>query len=456
MKPRTKLQHQVLSLSKNLLGITKQQEQWAFKHCLDHVGYRTKKNVFCLDCGNIWDGPQRVKSVVCPACGTKLRIEDTKKKHFRQTNVKIAIVDVVDGFQVIRHFELWSHHKAGEKPQQLTHEIVQQWFKPDQEVTIIGRIQFMGNLSYTGDMEIRGSSSGYRGTNYYPWTHFVYPEFKCLPVYQRNGFTSKASDIDLFTLFNKLLHDNIAETLIKAKQFDLLSCRIGNREHSIYKFWNSIKIAIRNQYKVKDGISWLDYLELCSYFKKDLLNKKYVCPKNLKSAHDVLVKRKQAIDKIQDEIRAAQNAIRQRENEIRQTEIKRIKDEMDSSKYIEEKSKFFDLVFNEGDLSIKVLKTLEEFKEEGKTHSHCVFTNNYFDRENSLILSASVDGIPAETIEVSLSTMRIDQSRGYDNKPSKYHNEIVQLVNKNMYLIKRCMRPMKVKKVINQQVGAVA
>ena len=456
MKPRTKLQHQVYSLSKDLPAISEAQEKWAFKYCLDHVGYRTKKSVFCLDCGNVWNGSQKVKQLVCPACGTKLKIQDTTKKHFRQTSTKIAIVDVIDGFQVIRHFEIWSHHKAGEKPVQSTHEIVQQWFKPGEEVVIIGRIQFMGNLSYTGDMEIRGSSTGYRGTNYYPWTHFVYPKSKCLPIYKRNGFTSKVKDINVLTLFRKLLHDSMCETLIKAKQYDLLSCRIGNREHSVYKFWNSIKIAIRNNYKIKDGITWLDYLELASYFKKDLHNQKYVCPKNLKAAHDLLVKRKQAIDKVQDEIRAAQNAVRQRENAIRQAEIKRIKDEMDSSKYIEEKNKFFDLVFTEGNLSIRVLKSLEEFKEEGKIHIHCVFTNDYFNKKDSLILSASVGGIPAETVEVSLSQMRIDQSRGYDNKPSKYHERIIDLVQKNMRLIKRCMTPIKVKKVINQQMVAVA
>lgn len=456
MKPRTKLQQQVYSLSKDLPAISKAQEQWAFKHCLDHIGYRTKKDISCLDCGNIWNGPQALKTVVCPACGTKLKIEDTKKKHLRQTSTKIAIVDVVEGFQLIRHFEIWSHHRSGEKPTQSTHEIVQQWFKPGEEATIVGRIQFMGNLSYTGDMEIRGISIGYRGTNYYPWTDFVYPKFNCLAIYKRNGFTSRVEDINVFTLFRKLLYDTICETLIKAKQFDLLSCRIGNRENSVYKFWDSIKIAIRNNYKVKNGITWLDYLELASYFKKDLRNQKYVCPKNLKAAHDVLVNKKRAIDRVQYEIREAQNAERQRENAIRQAETKRVKEEMDSSKYIEEKNKFFDLVFIDGSLSIRVLKNLEEFKNEGNAHNHCVFTNDYFNKSDSLILSASVDGIPAETIEVSLGNMRIDQSRGYNNKPSKYHERIIELVKKNMRQIKRCMVPIKIKKVVNQQMGAVA
>ncbi|WP_165585745.1 PcfJ domain-containing protein [Pedobacter nototheniae] len=436
--------------------MTKEQEQWAFKNCLEHIGYRTKSNVFCLDCGNIWDGDKKAKNMVCPACGIKLRIVDTKKKKFSQTKNKMAIVDVVDGFQVIRHFEIWSHHRAGEKARQMTHEIVQQWFTPDLNETIVGRVQFIGNESYTGDMEIRGSGRSWRGTNYYPWTHFVYPKFNCLPIYKRNGFTSRVSDIDLLTLFKKLIHDNISETLIKARQFDLLSCRVGNREHQVYKFWNSIKIAIRNNYKVKDGLTWLDYLELASYFKQDLHNPKYVCPRNLKDEHDILVKRKQEITRVEDEARAARNAILQERNAARSAEIKHIKDEMDSSKYIQEKGRFFGLLFTDGDLSIRVLKTLEEFKQEGKIHTHCVFTNNYFSLEDSLIFSASVNGIPAETIELSLSKMQIMQSRGFDNKPTPYHDQIINLVNKNLNLIRRCLKPMKVKRVLQERVGAVA
>ena len=445
MKPRTKLDHQVFSLSKSLPMISKSQEAWAFKNCLKHVAYRTKKYTACLDCGNIWDGPKSVSKCKCPSCGVKLDIVDTTKRKLSQTNEKLAIVDVVDGFQVIRHFEIWSYHKVGCKADQYTYEIVQQWFKPDTEPTIVGRVQFMGNQSYAGDMEIRGGYRNYRGTDYYPWSTAVYPKFKCLPIYQRNGFTPKVKDIGLFDLFKNLLYDSISETLIKAKQYDLLSCRIGNRSYEVRDVWPSIRIAIRNNFKIDDGITWLDYLKLVKNAGKDLQSPKYVCAKNYKQIHNKHVQRQQEIRRRQEEIRNAEDAERQR-----------IKSEMDSSGYVKDKGKFFGLVFTDGKLSIKVLQSIKEFYEEGQAHGHCVFTNNYFSKPNSLVLSARVDGVPAETVEVSLTDFRILQARGAENKDTKYHREIIDLVNKNMHRIKRVMKPMKAKRVVAAQVGAVA
>lgn len=445
MKPRTKLDHEVYALSQKLPHINQAQEKWGYKNCLRHVAYRTKSKVFCLDCGNIWDGPRTGKKCKCPTCGTTLTIEDTQKKKLSQTSQKLAIVDVSGGFQVLRHFEIWSHHRVGEKPTQYTFEIVQQWFKPDTDVTIIGRVQFMGNQSYSGDMEIRGGGRSYRGTDYYPWSTAVYPKFNCLPIYKRNGFTSKVMDIGLFDLFKNLLYDSVSETLIKAKQYDLLSCRIGNRSHEVREVWPSIKIAIRNNFKIDDGITWLDYLKLLKKDGKDLQSPKYVCAKNYKQIHNKHVQKQQEIRRIQGEIRDAEDAEKQR-----------IKAEMDSSSYIKDKGIFFGIMLNDGSLSIKVLESVKEFFEEGKAHGHCVFTNNYFSKTDSLVLSAKVDGVPAETVEVSLKDFRILQARGKGNKDTKFHREIIDLVNKNMHLIKRRMKPMKAKKVVQERVGAVA
>jgi len=322
---------------------------------------------------------------------------------------------------------------------------VQQWFKPNSEVTIVGRVQFMGNESYTGDMEIRGGYRSYRGTNYYPWTTAVHPQHKCLPIYKRNGFTTKVKDIVLYDLFIKLLNDSISETLIKAKQYDLLSCRVGNRSYEVRDRWSSIKIAIRNNFIITDGITWLDYTKLIEKAGKDLLSPKYVCAKNYKQVHNKHVERQQEILRRQNEIRDAENAEKQR-----------IKAEMDSSDYIKDKGMFFGIMLRTGDLSIKVLESVKEFFEEGKAHGHCVFTNNYFSKPDSLVLSAKINGIPAETVEVSLKDFRILQARGKGNKDTKHHNEIIDLVNKNMHLIKRRLKPVKVRQNKTQRMEAVA
>ncbi len=58
-------------------------------------------------------------------------------------------------------------------------------------------------------------------------------------------------------------------------------------------------------------------------------------------------------------------------------------------------------------------------------------------KEDSLILSARINNEPIETIEVSLSRMELIQARGDNNDPSKYHNKIIDLMNKNMKQIAR-------------------
>ena len=73
--------------------------------------------------------------------------------------------------------------------------------------------------------------------------------------------------------------------------------------------------------------------------------------------------------------------------------------------------------------------------DEAEQMKHCVFSNEYFKKKASLILSASVDGVKTETIEVSLETMEIVQCRGLFNQNSEYHDEILRVMNNNIYQI---------------------
>ncbi|SBV96198.1 hypothetical protein KL86DYS2_11050 [uncultured Dysgonomonas sp.] len=52
-----------------------------------------------------------------------------------------------------------------------------------------------------------------------------------------------------------------------------------------------------------------------------------------------------------------------------------------------------------------------------------------------MILSACIDGKRIETIEVSISQLKVIQSRGICNKNTKYHNQIINLVEQNIPLI---------------------
>ena len=68
---------------------------------------------------------------------------------------------------------------------------------------------------------------------------------------------------------------------------------------------------------------------------------------------------------------------------------------------------------------------------------HCVYTNEYYARPECLILSARVDGKRVETVEVSLKTFEVIQSRSVCNGVSDYHNRIVKLVRDSIIDIKK-------------------
>ena len=78
--------------------------------------------------------------------------------------------------------------------------------------------------------------------------------------------------------------------------------------------------------------------------------------------------------------------------------------------------------------------------DEGAELHHCLFSNEYYLKENSLILSATIEGKRIETIEVSLDTLQVIQSRGVCNQNSPYHEQIVNLVNAKHQLIRQRMK----------------
>jgi hypothetical protein len=215
-----------------------------------------------------------------------------------------------------------------------------------------------------------------------------------------------------------LIKDSFAETLLKTKQISLLRYYSEARGAISATWMPPIKICIRNNYIIKDIQTWMDYVQLLIYFKKDLRNSKYVCPSDLKLVHDRLVSKKRAIQRRQE--------LEQMRLEIQEAQVQ----------YIEQKQAYFGLQFSAKDITVKVIETVKEFMEEGDELNHCLFTNEYHKKADSLVLSARIKNKPIETIEVSLTDLKILQARGQGNKATKYHKEIVKLVNNNLHMIK--------------------
>lgn len=423
MKARTKLQKEVTQLSGYLCSIGNDIKEWAYKECLEHKGYANKSITICLDCGNTFslDFIAR-KRATCPHCDTKIKIEYTRRTTLKQQTY-YAVTEIVNEFQVVRNFVLYSNHKKGRPVDYTTYEIMQYWIAPNSKVTMIG-------LNHTlnwhcdcwgGGFEIRVAPRSYYSRDkfdIYPYKYHPSSTFK--PEFKLYGINYRLQGINVLDAI-KLLPDNPkAETLLKAKQYSLLG-RCSSYENDINRYWNSIKICLRNKYIVKDASMYIDYLDLLRYFNKDLRNAKYVCPKDFKKEHDRLMHKKFKIER-------AERAAIERLRDIK----KRNNLKIARKEYVERFKKFFDLEFSKENISIKVLSSINEFKTEAEELNHCLFVNEYYLKENSLILSAKVEGKRTETIEVSLNNFEVEQSRGYNNIATGYHAKIVALVEQNM------------------------
>ncbi|ETD28817.1 hypothetical protein HMPREF1173_01170 [Prevotella nigrescens CC14M] len=69
MKPRNKFEKAVLEQSKHLRPITKTQDKWAFRECIDHFAYRLPKGrTTCMDCGHSWVMNKHRETCTCPHC----------------------------------------------------------------------------------------------------------------------------------------------------------------------------------------------------------------------------------------------------------------------------------------------------------------------------------------------------------------------------------------------------
>lgn len=355
-----------------------------------------------------------------PHCGMKLETLRTRKHIFKQTEY-LGIVTTFKGWQVLRFFYMQSYQKKGQSAHYFISEVVQRWMNPQGKSAVLARLRPMiywyDTWLFGSDLEIRPDKALY---DILPTA--IYPRQRVLPQIKRNGFKGEYNDLAPFGLFHSILTDNKTETLLKTKQFSLLNHFIRTRHQNIEDYWASIRICNRNGYTITDGSIWCDYVNMLRHLGKDIRSPKYLCPTDLKAEHD----------RIEAQIR------RQREKE--EIERKRQKAIEDEKRFQKLKSKFFGISFTDGTIQVHVLESVQEHLEEGAALHHCVFSNRYYLKEDSLILSATIEGKRIETIEVSLQTLKVIQSRGVCNRKTEYHEQIIKLVNANSRLIHQRMK----------------
>lgn len=419
MRPRNLREKHIVELNGRLRPLTTPQMNWALNSTINHYGYRLKSGMCtCMKCGHEWL-ETRNGMCLCPECGTRIEIKDTKERVIRDKSY-FNVITTKEDYQVVRMFLMIVEMRKGMKASPAYLEIGSYWIDCKGNTTVVGMQRTLGHyidsFAFGSPLEIRRDNEAFQRIS----DEWVYPRIKVTDTIKRNGFKDSCYHIHPVTLFQELLTNPKAETLMKANEIELLRylCSSNQRAENIKRYWNTIKIANRNGYKVKDSVMWVDYIKMLERSGKDIQSPKYISPANLQEEHDRYVRKLQTI---QEKAKKAEDIRKAQERE---------------ASFKEQKEKFFGIRINDGEIEVKVLESVEEYRQEAESQHICLFSAAYDQREDSLIFSARIDGRIIETIEVDLKTLKVVQSRGVCNQNTEYHDRIVNLINANTHLIK--------------------
>lgn len=383
MKPRNKIQREVVAISAKIPPITDKQKQWGITHC-----YTAKERTY----------------------------EKTMYRYF-------VISSRVKDWQVCRFFQIRKQRQLYE-----VIEPVRLWFNADGHM----EIEAMNRFCMSGKMDswIVGSELTLKNI---PVLYKDYTQMlpisaskitSVLPILKRNGLKGSFHDMQPRDVIEGLIQNNMFETLWKCGQFSLLQALAykWNRDYNNADKVAAIKIALRHGYKIADGKMWLDMIDMLKRAQKDIRNPKFVCPYDLEKAHD--------------EAMNMYHKYEERQRKIAERK-KLIEDKKAAKKYSVARKCFMGLKLTDGTIVIQVLPTVNAVMKEGEAMHHCVFAAEYYKKLDSLLLTAKVYDERVETIEVNLKRYELVQSRGVCNKNSKYHEKIVNLIKENMNVIRK-------------------
>ena len=418
MKPRNKKERHIVELNGRLRPLTTPQMNWALNSTINHYGYRLKSGMCtCMKCGHEWL-ETRNGTCLCPKCGTQIEIKDTKERVIREKSY-FNIITTIEDYQVVRMFLMMVEMRKGMKVKPAYLEIGQYFIDPKGNKTVVAIPRTLGcyvdTFAFSAPLEIRNDGEAYM----YVSDQWVYPHIKVTDTIKRNGFKNSVHHIHPVTMFQELLTNPKAETLMKANDIELLRylCARPAYKSDIDKYWNTIKIAKRNGYEFKDVRMWFDYIKMLERMGKDLNSPSMIAPQDLKTAHD------EYVEKVN----------RQRVKE--QKEANRKKAEADQVKFEELKGRYIGLSMTDGTIRLHTLDSVAEYYDEGTKQHICVGSSGYYLKEDTLVFTATMGGRTIATVEISLKDFSIIQCRAFANGVCEYTEQIAGIINDNKEMI---------------------
>lgn len=445
MKPKTEREREVVALSKKLPGPTPAMRDWIKDKIVDRRIYTSGRSCWCSRCGSGWQERIDGETAACPRCGAVGKVERSRKTTGEGFDY-VQTIQTFRGWQVIRYTAIeWYFRKGGEQ-RIYDRDVLQKWCQPGRPTVTLGT----GLACYPWNCKIPYSLYGgltvKEGWYYHEWmTVKIYPRMSLLPVYRKNIVVKRdLLAFDAETILGNIFSCPYLETLFKAGKTSGLK-DIAKHAGLFNKYWPSVRVAVRHGYEPEDWISYFDYLKMLRFLRYDMRSPRYVAPPDWEHIHSLVMtqyyNRLRAMQRRRDEQEALRRA------QLEEERMRRIEEDAKKStrSYGRRIAKFKTLSIENDDLVIRPLMSIREFLEEGRAMRHCVFTNGYYKKSDSLILSARMksDGTRVETVEVNLNGYTIWQSRGMLNKITEYHDEIARLVTGAMPTIKRMAHPKK-------------
>ena len=424
-------------MSKHLKPLTQKEKDYA-RSIFPASGYYKKNGeVWCHCCGHVENQLPGMLDIDLEVgyqcrCLQHLVLEYQPRKENLTEAKYYSVVQTYNKWQVIRTFDVHRINRKNYPTEYSIREVYQNWVSPDGEEIIISKRYSRGcnffHWYYDTEYTIKQHNASCSG--YYAFEdvfdvreNYFYPQYNITKKLRKYGWCKaleKLPYVSVVECMKALLTSCHAETVVKQGQYDVFLYMVREKLHEL-QYMPSLNICHRNRYVISDASMYFDMLSFLERTGKDIRNPKYICPENLCKAHNAALA---AYQKVRNKVEAEENR-------------KRALSE--NAEYVKNKGKFFGVIITDGELSIQVIQSVAEFLEEGTEMHHCVFANEYYKKKDSLILSAKVAGERKETIEVNLKTFKVVQSRAVCNKNSEYHDKIIELMNKNMNLIRQCV-----------------
>lgn len=406
------------------------------------------KKCYCPNCGTKFVGDKESDMQICPECGT-----EKKGEYFNQSvryfSYKFSFGQFYKEYFVVRTIIAEYHIK---ECMTIISEVYQKWIDIKKNKLCTSTLTKGWNC-FLADFKMWGEYSFLRKLGYSTYSASK-RDYDTTSIELLN----EDKDNPLFSIVKKAVtytnttHDmfcDILETLYYSKtnqENNSYVERFINMQEYIFAYaiksayypinggmtkdelYRTLLICHRHKIQVdmKHLSLFIDYIRDLIEFKKDNRNPFY-------------------LNKDIDEIRQIHNRYTQlreikRAEERKREEERRVLENKKNRRDYHKRLKFFaTLVIADENITIKPIKTLKDMAEEGRAMKHCIFANDYFNKKNSLLLSArDKDDKRIETIEYDLVRKKILQHYGKCNQQTKYGNEIVSLISGAVNDIHKC------------------